>query len=281
MGEKAEVPRGVAMKRSNNATCLNDIPDPTSVSDEVVALMKVAAADLETKGYAVVPGIIDERTRGILRQCLEETLVGIGGARYRDKLPINKGIILEPSAIVHSDVAWKARKLVAPYFCALFGSGSLWSSFDRINICAAGARRVEWLHTDQSSLFDGRFRIQGYLDVNGTTEHDSGLVVCEGSHLEHAKLLNEWGIKRKKHWYLMREAEAAACRKQFRTHKVLCAPGSLVLWDSRTFHENEAAASCGTDRCVFYTCMLPRSHAEAAGQRRYADLKARKQDNTL
>lgn len=34
--------------------------------------------------------------------------------------------------------------------------------------------------------------------------------------------------------------------------------GSLVLWDSRTFHQNQYGGKCNEERIVQYVCFLPR-----------------------
>ncbi len=173
-----------------------------------------------------------------------------------------------------------ARLLCLPAFAALFGTGDLLCSFDRFNIMVRGDEVPPWLHTDQSGKLEGANCVQGYLDVHGTGPDDAGLVVCERSHLAHREMLTEWGAMRDSHWYLLKKPEAEAARARFATQKVQCPPGSLVLWDSRTLHENTAHAphSRGRDRLVFYVCMLPRYVAQAAGERRYAELLERKRE---
>ena len=43
--------------------------------------------------------------------------------------------------------------------------------------------------------------------------------------------------------------------------RVLHVPaGSLVIWDSRTFHQNQYGAPNSEERLVQYVCFLPKNH---------------------
>jgi hypothetical protein len=222
----------------------------------------------------VIEGICTAAQGEEIAASLRKTLAAVGGSKWKTTLPRSKGMLLEPNAVAHCDAAWRARLACLPAFAALFGTGDLLCSFDRFNVMVRGDEVPPWLHTDQSGKLEGQQCIQGYLDVNGTGPDDAGLVVCERSHLAHLEMLTKWGALRDSHWYLLKKSESATARERFVTKKVQCAPGSLVLWDSRTLHENTAHTphTKGRDRLVFYVCMLPRSVAHAAGERRYAEL---------
>ena len=230
-----------------------------ALSDVILAQCRQAAADLNANGWAgesavlysrsgvflikpfsVIPAIVNQAERDAIYKELDSTLKavvqGAGKNGYRTELPINKGMILEPAAICHSKAAWMARKATVPYWAALYGTADLLCSFDRINIYERGARNTaEWLHTDQSGLLDGRYCIQGYLDINGTGPNDAGLHVAEKSHLDHRAMLEEWNVRSKGHWYLLRPEQATACRQKYQMLKVQCPPGSLVVISSCRF----------------------------------------------
>ncbi len=228
----------------------------------------------------MITGVCTPEHGDEIRTSLSHTLHAVGGSDWKKTLPREKGILMAPIALCHSDAAWTARLLCLPYFAALYGSGDLLCSFDRVNVMQRHDEVKPWLHTDQSGKLQGCYCIQGYLDVNGTGPADAGLVVCEGSHLMHREMLEKWGVLRDSHWYLLKKPEADYARKIFVTRKVECPPGSLVLWDSRTLHENTGHAphSKGRDRLVFYVCMMPRGVAQAAGEKRYAELLQRKRE---
>lgn len=255
--------------------------DNSVVSDDIVLLAQRAAADLQANGYAVIPNIISENRCEELRNSLNSTMDQVCRSQkrgaWKDSLSMSKGIVMDPPDLFHCRAVWEARKITAPYFAALYGTGDLWSSFDRFNVMTRGTKVESWLHTDQSGLCNGLFCVQGFLDVVGTTEKDAGLVVVEKSHLRHFELMKQWNAQRKQHWYRLRANEAQEVRESFRVVKVLCPPGSLVLWDSRTIHENAPMVAGGKDRCVFYTCCLPREMIKSTSDRVYQELKEKKQ----
>jgi hypothetical protein len=177
------------------------------------------------------------------------------------KWPVSERGMIEMDAVAHSSVAWKARIKTLPFWAALWGTGDLLCSFDRVNAASSNRSSGPWLHTDQSGQVDGLACVQGFLDVNGTCEEDGGLRVAVGSHKAHFDLLNRWGKVKKNHWYLLRPEERDYVLQFYPPKKVLCKPGSLILWDSRTFHDNISPAG-KMDRFVVYICMMPKAIAE-------------------
>jgi len=238
---------------------------------------KFSTSSADRPRVAVVPRVLDAEQCARMAKEMRKTLVAVGGKKCFDTLPIDKGIVLDPPDLCHSGPAWEARKACAPYFAAMYGTGDLWCSFDRFNVYQPGQESRSWLHSDQSGLLSGLHCIQGYLDVNGTRAVDPGLQVAEGSHLEHEALMKQWNVQRAAHWYMLKNAEAEACRKRFPIRHIQCPPGSLVLWDSRTLHENRGPLAGGHARLVFYVCMLPRSVAKSAGEKRYQALVEKRQ----
>ncbi len=234
------------------------------------------------KGYAVIEGVASPEQCEELRSLWEKHRKQLLG--FKD-WPISnkgrrsaylkqfgfkdwpKGMVLE-ECVAQSSAAWNARMIALPYFAALWGTGDLLTSFDRVNAARAGMEQTpEWMHTDQSGSLEGFACVQGYLDINGTTEFDGGLRVATRSHNAHFDLLHQWGKVKKNHWYLLSSTERAHVLQHYPPRKVVCAPGSLVLWDSRLFHDNVSPASKkdgGKDRLVFYICMMPRHVAQAA-----------------
>lgn len=83
--------------------------------------------------------------------------------------------MIEMDAVAHCSVAWKARLATLPYWAALWGTGELLCSFDRVNAAVPSKQSGPWLHTDQSGSVSGLACVQGFLDINGTSEADGGL----------------------------------------------------------------------------------------------------------
>jgi hypothetical protein len=90
-----------------------------------------------------------------------------------------------------------------------------------------------------------------------TSNEERTLVVYEGSHLLHEAYMQERKITGKKNWLLIDHDYLARLADVKRVFKV--SAGSLVLWDSRTFHQNQYG-QIGEERIVQYICMLPKNH---------------------
>lgn len=151
---------------------------------------------------------------------------------------------------------WKTQDLVVSFDSSCWMKGKL----AKKNTC--------WTHTDQAPSKVGPTCYQGLVSL--TANRERSLVVYEGSHLLHEKYMKEYNLTHKEDWvkidpdYL---AHISDKRKVIATE-----PGMLVLWDSRTFHQNQwgnpardtkgapiAFSDCVEERIVQYVCFLPRS----------------------
>jgi len=256
--------------------------------DAIIRSEKVqqAVLDLAEKGWAVIPGVLSAEACDQIERDTWAAMFHVAGVR-RDTpstwVPLMRihGIVQAPESLYHCKPVWEARKAVAPYFAELYQDGELASSFDRICVYPEpGARHTKsgaWLHTDQSPLRDEERPacIQGFVDLRGTGPLDGGLVVADKSHLAHRRLLLEefkiqdavnikadTGKHTKKNniakdWYKFTDQEEAYIYKHFNVHKVECPRGSLVIWDSKTIHQNTPPKPGGGARFVIYTCMQP------------------------
>lgn len=255
------------------------------MNDPVVGLQKEriteAAKHLGEFGYAVVEGVLTPQQCEEIVSDLWDAVESLTSAwktpvnrnqpethRTSKFLPNMKGIIMAPSILSHCGAAWKVRKAAAPYFARLHGTPHLVSSFDRVNIMPKPvdkeAKAKNWMHTDQTPLLYGLHSIQGFIDLKGTGPNDGGLVVAAKSHLDHHDLLyHEWGIDTTDNWIpFFGKSSAHKCawrtiHERFHVLKVECKPGSLVLWDSRTFHQNLPPKLGGHERAVIYASFQP------------------------
>jgi hypothetical protein len=250
------------------------------MEDPVVGLQEerlvAAATHLVDMGWAVVPGVVSAADCARLRDELHAVFTALASApapapagapaSAPEPLPRMKGIIMEPSALSHAAPVWELRKRAAPYLARLHGDACLVTSMDRVNHMpprpaeAAPARVGQWLHTDQTPLLNGLHSVQAFVDLCGTGARDGGLVVADRSHRAHHDLLyRQWGVTSADNWFKFTNEQAAYIRAQYNVHKVECPPGSMCIWDSRTFHQNEPVLPGGHERLVVYVCAQPLS----------------------
>jgi hypothetical protein len=113
-----------------------------------------------------------------------------------------------------------------------------------------------WTHTDQAAC-DSSFQcLQGFVSL--TNNKHTSLVVYEGSHLLHESYFRERGDNSKTNWNKIDPEYLKNIQDRKRVLDVKA--GDLVLWDSRTFHQNQYGGRDCEDRIVQYVCYLPRKH---------------------
>jgi hypothetical protein len=131
----------------------------------------------------------------------------------------------------------------------------------------------DWLHTDQSAYKQGLQCIQGWVNMYDTEEGDATLCVLESSHRQHEAFFHDRQAQGKaataadSDWYRLAdevEHEFFADRGCARVG-VKCRRGSVVLWDSRLFHQGIEPLPSRAEarmRMVAYVCMTPREWAD-------------------
>ena len=111
-----------------------------------------------------------------------------------------------------------------------------------------------WTHTDQAPKQNNLICYQGFISLTDNTFNS--FLVYEGSHKLHNqyfKYINKENDT--KNWQLIDKLFLETIKHK---KKILYIPkGSLVLWDSRTFHQNIHAAN--EERIVQYISMLPKN----------------------
>ena len=129
-------------------------------------------------------------------------------------------------------------------------------------------RGNDWLHTDQSSEKKGLYTVQGFVTLYDINKHDASLCLFEGSHNSHEYFFKDHNIVEKKDWFRLEKG------KQYeylynKGHKQVCVlakKGSIVLWDSRLFHqgvEPQKERENPNTRLIVYTCMTKRDRARS------------------
>ena len=121
----------------------------------------------------------------------------------------------------------------------------------------------EWYHTDQSSKKIGKHCIQGMITLYDINKDDATLSVLEKSHLYHQSFFEDINIINKSDWYLLKNNEKDYFLEKGCNKKSICADiGSMILWDSRTFHQGNGVNINRLKenfRMVIYISMMPRT----------------------
>ncbi len=228
---------------------------------------KKKAQKFAKHGYVVIPNVLEEK------QALDyadqiEALLHLMLPTQDWSRPGNcssKGIISHPSQAPHAQVVREVRyenPRVLIAFSRLWKelapelpSDTLIGSCDRINYQHqnyCGRRQRDWWHVDQTGN-DALQTIQGFVDLAGSKDSGtSTLEVMRGSHKKSQALIRPELVK-KKNWYPF---PAQDFPKDCPARRVRVNAGDLVLWDSRTIHQN--SPNKGTHRrLVVYVCFKP------------------------
>jgi len=237
---------------------------------------------LEEQGYAVVDNVLTEGECARLRVDFDAYMRACGvpaNPRLRD-LPDGSphGIIQCAIEIGHAPFAWNVRThpRVVGVFEQLYGTNDLLTSFDGACYMPAdyyGSGRL-WTHVDQSHRKAGRRCVQGYVNLGDSRDaHCGSLGVVPGSHLRHSAFAAQFGTGSAKDWRKFGTDEERAFMERGKLTRVHGGVGSLVLWDSRTAHQNMCpvrpqAGETTRVRRVVYTCFQPRAWCSAANLRK-------------
>lgn len=221
-----------------------------------------AKESLATKGYAIIENCISAEQVVVAKQYFSEWLTNNPELAQKHN-KIDPHGIFKYGQVGHQRHAWYLKTLeeVQAPFRAIWDTTELTTGFDgSCWIKSDYKRKLKepiWTHTDQAPNTKGLACVQGFVAL--TSNKERSLVVYEGSHLLHETYMAEKNIKGTKNWLLIDHAYLARIAH---TRKVLeVSAGSLVLWDSRTFHQNQYG-EMGEERIVQYVCFLPKQHAK-------------------
>jgi hypothetical protein len=216
-------------------------------------------SDLERNGYVIIPNILTPE------EIIEAKRLH---SQWRDSIP-NHNVLhnsISPHGIYkfleagHQRHAWVLRTntKIQGVFKYLWDCDKLISSFDGSCYIDESVTKKDnlWTHTDQAPNSEGLECYQGLVSL--TNNKKTTLVVYEQSHKLHDIYFKTKGIKSSSNWQLI-DKETIESLSPYK--KVLDIPaGSLVLWDSRTFHQNQYGTPNSEERLVQYVCFLPDTH---------------------
>jgi hypothetical protein len=220
--------------------------------------------ELREKGYAIVKDVLSDVE---VRQALEmfhTWRTSVPNLDFQHNTMDPHGIYKFHEA-GHQRHAWfiRTRPKVKEVFSKLWKSKDMIVSYDGSCYLSSDVKTKDnvWTHTDQGSPSGGEEdHLECFQGFVALTNNKQRTFTCyRKSHKLHAAYFKEKGVKTSKNWNLIDTEYLGKIREQ---KVVLEVPaGSMVLWDSRTFHQNQyGPPDCGEERIVQYVCMLPRSH---------------------
>ena len=215
--------------------------------------------NLNNFGYCIVPNVINQPDINYCKDLFFQ---------WKDKIPnhnfLHKSIdphgIYKYFNVGHTQMAWylRTRPEIQNIFKYLWDTNDLVVSFDGCCYISKDNQQKDncWTHTDQASNNSDLQCYQGFIAL--TTNRERTLVIYEGSHLLHKDYFKEKNINNSKNWNII-------CPKYLENikenKKILNIPaGSLVLWDSRVFHQNQYGKPNSEERLVQYICYLPKNN---------------------
>lgn len=228
-------------------------------------------AELEEKGYCVIPDVMTP----------EECDARIG--EYRDWLvkfgdgdwPFQRHSIIQSYRIGHMKPTWEVRLATKKVFEMVWQTKKLLTSFDAVAIGPPPEEDTQafnlpgsnWLHIDQSAKRQGLHAYQGGMYLERADDTDYCFRVLSGSHKhvsEYYRLYPGAAARsRKLDFSRVQEEEEAWFREQHdcQLTKVPVPKGGMVLWDSRTVHDNcrpeFGRPNSDRWRFVVFVCMAP------------------------
>ena len=214
---------------------------------------------LRVKGFCIVPNVLNDDE---IKKCVgwfREWQSSIPDHDYQHEKLSPHGIYKFHQA-GHQRHSWfiRTHPKVRGVFEGLWDTKNLIVSFDGSCYIPKSLKKKDniWTHTDQGPGKKGCHCIQGYVSL--TSNKERTFVCFEGTHLIHEKYFADRGIKKGGDWQLIEHSVVESMKDYKRVNNVPA--GSLVLWDSRVFHQNQYGKPNSEERIVQYVCYLPKNH---------------------
>ena len=217
---------------------------------------------LNTNGYCIIENILNPNEIFKAKELFYDWYNSIDNFDYIHS-KINPHNIFKFHQAGHQEFAWYLRTLpqIKNTFANIWDtkSDNLVCSFDGSCYIKDNNNKLNtkcWTHTDQAPKNKGLTCYQGFISL--TDNKNNSLVVYEGSHLLHESYFTSINnTNDSKNWQLINPDYLSTISDKKRILEV--PSGSLVLWDSRTFHQNIHSDS-NEERIVQYISMLPKNN---------------------
>jgi len=261
---------------------------------------------LDTYGVAIIPNILNETESDAILSGMWDFLEHITQnwtqpinrlnpdtwTQFYKLLPIHS-MLIQYWQVGHAQVSWDVRQNpnVAMIYAKLYDCKieDLNVSFDGLSFNPPPEQTNKgwnknnlWLHCDQSYTQNDFKTAQGWVTGPPVNEGDATLAILEGSHKYHKDFATRFNITKNVQWTKLTEEQIAFYKERnCEFKKIMCPPGSLVLWDSRTIHCGVEASINRKEsnfRAIVYVCYTPRSKCSAANikkrQKAFKELRA-------
>ena len=216
-------------------------------------------SEIQTKGYCVIPNVLSKEEIDYAKRSFYEWQKTVPNHDVMHNTVDPHGIY-KFHEVGHQRHAWyiRTRPSVQSVFKEIWDTDDLICSYDGSCYIPKSCKKKDkfWIHTDQAPNSKGFKCIQGFVTLTDNSERT--FVLYEKSHLFHEEYFKSKGITGTKNWNLIDTDTLEQMKEQ---RRVLHIPaGSLVLWDSRSFHSNQYGKPNSEERIVQYVCYLPRNH---------------------
>ena len=218
--------------------------------------LKKIKYDLDSDGYCIIPILTENQTKEFLNDFKTWQKTVPNHDKFHEKYNPN-GIYKFHNA-GHTRHAWKVRtnKIIQDTFKYILNTEELVVSFDGCCYISKDSKKKNknWTHTDQAPS-DSTFKCyQGF--VSFTDNKEKTFVAWKGTHKLHEEYFKEKGIKDNKNWHLIDLDYLEKHKEKKMTLNIQA--GSLVIWDSRTFHQNQMGENNDEERYIQYISYLPK-----------------------
>jgi hypothetical protein len=213
---------------------------------------------LQKNGYIVIENVLNDFEIEQYSIKFNDWKNKIENFEYKHKYISPHGII-KHFEIGHQEFNWEIRcnNKIRKIFETIWETSELCVSFDGTCYIPKGLKKKNsiWTHTDQSPKKKGIHCYQGFVSL--TSNEKTTIVVYEKSHLLHEKYMKDYNLNHNKDWIII---EKEYLNKIQDSKKILnIKKGSVVIWDSRTFHQNQWGDET-EDRLISYISYLPKKY---------------------
>lgn len=213
--------------------------------------------ELEEKGYCIIDNILSKDEIELSLDYFHDWFNSY--SQIKESYNINPHGILKFFEVGHQRHAWfiRTRPAVQDVFKQLWKTDELVVSYDGTCYIPKDIHKKNniWTHTDQAPNKKGLVCYQGFVSL--TENKDRTFVVYEGSHKLHEIYCDEKKLIDNKNWLLIDHEYLEKIKETKRILHVKA--GSMVIWDSRTFHQNQYGTT-QEERIVQYISFLPKKY---------------------
>lgn len=214
-------------------------------------------SELKEKGYCIVDNVLNYNEILHATESFKKWYNSTPNLKLSHEKMDPHGIF-KYHEVGHQYFAWylRTRPQIINIFQQIWDTKDLVVSFDGCCYIPSGLNKKDniWTHTDQASNNSELTCYQSYVSL--TNNEKTTLIVYEGSHLLHSEYFSD-KPKSSGNWNLIDHETLDKLKDSKKILKVN--PGSLVIWDSRTFHQN-CYGNPSEERLVQYLSYLPKQN---------------------